>query len=66
MSIVDINKDRFVVEGLGFGDENLIELLRALGAAFDPQKLRQLGPDFTGLREYSLSRTWAWGAERPS
>src|SRR5438445_10169520 len=37
--IIDINKDEFVVEGLSFGDENLIELLQRLGAAFNPQEL---------------------------
>src|SRR5688572_26633554 len=33
-SIIDINGDAFVVEGLGYGDGNLIPLLQRLGAAF--------------------------------
>src|ERR1044072_9525634 len=40
--ILDINKDEFVVEGLSYGDENLIILLQNLGAAFDPQAVRKL------------------------
>jgi hypothetical protein len=64
--IMDINKDAFVIEGLSFGDDNLIALLQNLGAAFDPQDLKSLTPDPTTIREYALSRAWAWGAERAS
>jgi len=62
--IFDINKDAFVIEGLSFGDDNLIELLKNLGAAFNPQELRELTPDKNTSREFPLSRVWAWGAER--
>jgi hypothetical protein len=62
--IFDINKDAFVIEGLSFGDENLIELLKNLGAACNPQELRELTPDQNTSREFPLSRVWAWGAER--
>jgi hypothetical protein len=61
--ILDINKDEFVIEGLTFGDANLVPLLQALGAAFDPQALKSLGPA-SPPREFDLSRVWAWGAER--
>jgi hypothetical protein len=63
-SILDINGDAFVIEGLGYGDANLVPLLQSLGAAFNPQELRRLGPDESVTREYPLSRAWAWGAER--
>lgn len=63
-SIIDINRDPFVIEGLSFGDENLVELLKLLGAAFDPQELRRLAADEPTQREFPLSRAWAWGAER--
>ncbi|GMV95787.1 MAG: hypothetical protein HRF43_06645 [Phycisphaerae bacterium] len=63
--ILDINGDPFVVEGLGFGDDNLILLLEALGAAFHRRELRELsGDEKTPPREFALSRVWAWGAER--
>jgi hypothetical protein len=62
--IIDINKDEFVIEGLGFADDNLIALLERLGAAFNPQELRRLTPDEQGPLEFALSRAWAWGAER--
>ena len=62
--IVDINRDVFTVEGLGFGDENLILLLQALGAAFSPAEIRAIGRDETAAREFELTRAWAWGAER--
>jgi hypothetical protein len=63
-SIIDINGDSFVIEGLGYGDENLVVLLQNLGAAFSPPELRRLGPDEAVPREFTLSRVWAWGAER--
>ena len=62
--IFDINKDGFLIEGLGWGDENLIVLLQTLGAAFNPQELRRLSRDEPASREFPLSRAWAWGAER--
>ncbi|MAE63010.1 MAG: hypothetical protein CMJ18_01955 [Phycisphaeraceae bacterium] len=63
-TILDINGDAFTVEGLSYGDPNLIELLKALGASFNPRQVRKLGPDYKETREYDLSRAWAWGAER--
>ena len=63
-TIFDLNGDAFVVNGLTFGDERLIELLKSVGAGFDPQQLRKLKPGFDGVREYVLTRAWAWGAER--
>jgi hypothetical protein len=62
--ILDINGDEFTVEGLSYGDENLVELLQRLGAAFSAGELRQLGPGETATREFALGRVWAWGAER--
>jgi len=61
--IIDINKDEFTIEGLSFGDANLVPLLQALGAAFNPQEFKSLAPD-SPPREFDLSRVWAWGAER--
>ena len=65
-SIIDINGDALVVQGLGYGDANLVTLLERLGAAFDPQALRQLTAADEVIREYKLSRAWAWGSERPA
>lgn len=62
--IIDINKDEFTVEGLGYGDPNLVELLTHLGAAFNPQELSRVRRDDPTVRTFDLSRVWAWGAER--
>src|SRR5262249_3458661 len=62
--VLDINKDEFIVEGLSDGDETLIELLKHLGAASSPPALANLTRDEKAIREYALSRAWAWGAER--
>ena len=63
-TIFDLNGDGFVVSGLSFGDDRLIELLKSLGAGFDPKQLQGLAPDFDGIRDYRITRAWAWGAER--
>jgi len=62
--IVDINGDRMTVEGLSYGDPNLLELLKCLGASFDPVQAGKLTKDEKQTREYEVSRAWAWGAER--
>lgn len=63
-TIFDLNGDGYRIEGLTFGDENLVTLLQAVGAAFRPRQFRELPADFDGIREYALTRAWAWGAER--
>ena len=63
-TIYDINGDPFMIEGLSYGDPNLIDLLIDLGTIFSPPQLRELKPDTTGIREYPLGRVWAWGADR--
>ncbi|HLX60767.1 MAG TPA: hypothetical protein VKX17_05745 [Planctomycetota bacterium] len=62
--ILDINGDPFTIEGLSYGDPKLIDLLMDLGAAFSPQQMQETPADFTGTREFSLGKVWAWGAER--
>jgi hypothetical protein len=63
-TILDLNGDPFVVEGLSYGDENMVELLTHLGAAVSPDSLRAIDRNDTNIREYRLTRAWAWGAER--
>ena len=62
--IIDIHGDVLRVSGLSYGDERLIELLKVLGAAFDPIQLRQVPAGDQRSREYECTRAWAWGAER--
>ena len=62
--IIDINKHEFIVEGLSFGQDALIELLGQLGAAFSPPLLRTLDADYTGSREFECTARRAWGADR--
>ena len=61
--IIDINKDEFFVEGLGWGDANLLALLASLGASCNPQEIKHMTAT-SPPREFDLSRVWAWGAER--
>ncbi len=63
-SIIDLNGDGLTIDGLSYGDPKLVELLKALGAGFDPQQLKKLDTGFDGVREYKVTRAWAWGSER--
>ncbi len=63
-TIYDLNGDGFEVHGLSFSSKHLVELLQNVGAGFDPQQLRGLPKDYDGVREYTATRSWAWGAER--
>ena len=62
--VIDINKHEFVIEGLSFGQEALIEVLGRFGAAIDAPLLRTLSADYTGTREYECTARRAWGADR--
>jgi hypothetical protein len=63
-TIIDINGDPFIAQGLSWGDDNLVEVLLELGATFDPVWMRSLPKTFSEKREYELHKAWAWGAER--
>jgi hypothetical protein len=62
IQIFDINGDYFEVRGIGYLDAEVVDLLRAVNAAFDPQTVHQVPPG--EYREVATGRRHAWAEDR--
>jgi hypothetical protein len=62
LQVFDINGDYFEVRGVGFADADVVELLRAVNAAFDPTTIHQAPPG--EYRELATGRRHAWAEDR--
>jgi hypothetical protein len=60
--IIDVNKDYFVIRGVGYADADIVPLLRAVNTAFDPQKIHE--PTTQEYKEYDTGRRYTWAADR--
>ena len=63
-SIVDINGDKMVFEGLTYGDPALENLLRVNMVMFDAKTLHDPGVTAGGVKEFDLSAVYPWGHDR--
>jgi hypothetical protein len=62
LQVIDINGDYFEVRGIGYADEDVVALLRAINAAFNPQTVHQPPPG--EYRELDTGRRHAWAEDR--
>ncbi len=62
LQIFDVNKDYFEVRGIGYGDEDIVALLRAVNAAFNPATVHQPPPG--EYRELDTGRRHTWAEDR--
>jgi hypothetical protein len=62
LQIFDVNGDCFEVRGIGFPDEDVVALLRAINAAFNPQTVHQAPPG--EYRELDTGRRHTWAEDR--
>ena len=62
LQVFDVNGDSFEVRGVGYSDTDIIPLLRAVNAAFDPQTIHQA----TDLeyKELLTGRRHPWAEDR--
>jgi hypothetical protein len=60
--IIDVNKDFFEVRGVGYGDAEIIPLLRNINTAFDPQTIHQ--PADGEFKEFNTGRRHPWAEDR--
>lgn len=60
--IIDVNKDCFEVRGIGYGDADIVPLLRNLNTAFDPQKIHE--PTTLEYKEFDTGRRHPWAEDR--
>jgi hypothetical protein len=62
LHIIDINKDYFEVQGVGYGDPEIVPLLRNLNAAFDPEAIhKEVAAEY---KEFNLGKCYPWAYDR--
>jgi hypothetical protein len=62
LHIIDVNKDYFEIRGLGYGDADVVPLLRSVNTAFDPQKIHE--PTEQEYKEFDTGRRHPWAEDR--
>ena len=62
LHIIDVNKDYFEIRGLGYGDADVVAVLRAINTAFDPQKIHEPAP--REYKEFDTGRRHPWAEDR--
>src|ERR1700738_4883182 len=62
LEVIDINKDVFEVSGIGYGDPDIIPLLKFVNTAFNPETIHAA---FEGdFKEFSAGRRYTCAADR--
>lgn len=62
LHVIDVNKDYFEIRGVGYGDADIVPLLRNLNTAFDPQKIREA--TVQAYKEFDTGRRHCWAEDR--
>jgi hypothetical protein len=62
LRVIDVNKDSFEVRGIGYADAEVVELLRMINAAFNPQTLHN--PTDAEYKEFDTGRRYTWAHDR--
>lgn len=60
--VLDINGDHFEIRGVGYPDADVVPVLRAVNAAFDPQTIHV--PTAAAFKEFLTGRRYTWAADR--
>ena|SRR5947209_11280794 len=62
LQIIDVNGDFFEIHGIGYQDADIIPLLRAVNAAFDPKTIHE--PVNAEYKELLTGRRHCWAEDR--
>ncbi len=62
LHVIDVNKDYFEVRGLGYGDADVVPLLKSINAAYNPQTLHE--PTAAEYKEFDTGRRHPWAEDR--
>ena len=62
LHVIDINKDYFEVRGIGYLDADIVPLLRAVNAAFNPDSIHE--PTAGEFKEFDTGRRYPWAYDR--
>jgi len=60
--ILDVNKDFFEIRGIGYGDADIVPILRMINTAFDPAKIH--APTDQEYKEFDTGRRHPWAEDR--
>src|SRR5216684_6078073 len=62
LHIIDVNKDFFEIQGIGYADADIVPILQKLNTAFNPQTIH----DATELeyKEYDTGKRRPWAEDR--
>lgn len=60
--VIDVNGDRFAIEGVGYADAEVVPILRAINAAFNTATIH--APTTDEYKEFKTGRRYAWAADR--
>lgn len=62
LRVYDVNRDCFEVRGIGYAHADVVPLLRAVNAAFDPATIH--APTQQEYKEFGTGRRHAWAEDR--
>jgi len=62
LQILDVNLDYFELRGVGYTNEEIVPLLRAVNTAFDPLTVSQ--ETTQEYKEFKTGRRFPWAADR--
>jgi hypothetical protein len=62
LHIIDVNKDYFEIRGLGYGDADVVPVLRNINSAFDPRKIHEATD--LDYKEFDTGRRHPWAEDR--
>lgn len=60
--IIDVNKDYFAIRGIGYGDADIVPLLRNINTAFNPKTIHE--PTDLEYKEFDTGRRHPWAEDR--
>ena len=62
LHVIDVNKDYFEIRGLGYGDADVVPLLKSINTAYNPQTLHE--PTDAEYKEFDTGRRHCWAEDR--
>src|SRR6266852_7413740 len=62
LHIIDVNKDYFEIRGIGYGDADIVPLLRNINTAFNPQTIHEVTD--LEFKEFDTGRRHPWAEDR--
>ena len=60
--IIDVNKDFFEIQGIGYPEADVIPLLRMINTAFNPETIHN--PTDAEYKEFDTGRRHPWAEDR--